>query len=332
MTGITHRSAVDPSSPWTNLASAELGAAVLSCTDDFFAEKEHLISPTTPIFVEGRYTDHGKWMDGWESRRKRGPGHDHAVVRLGVPGRIRAVDIDTSFFIGNYPPHGAIEACRLPPGHDPNEQTAWTMVLPKVALEGNARNRHPVDSDATWTHVRLHIYPDGGVARLRVLGSPAFVPTGGEVDLAAMANGAHVLACSDQHFGPAMRMLAPGRGVNMGDGWETRRKRVPGHDWAILRLAAPGRIHRVLLDTCHFKGNFPDRFSLQAANLSDDPSADIGTEVPSQWWSTLLFPQKLQADHEHVHTALEDLGVVTHVRINIFPDGGVSRLRLFGKV
>ncbi|HMV70180.1 MAG TPA: allantoicase, partial [Myxococcota bacterium] len=320
MTGITHRSTTDPSSAWTNLASAELGAEVLYATDDFFAEKERMLLPSTPVFVEGLYTDHGKWMDGWESRRKRAPGHDWAIVRLGVPGRIREVDIDTSFFVGNYPPHAALEAC-VSDGA-PDEHTRWTVVLPKVALDGNARNRHPVHDERAWTHVRLHIHPDGGVARLRVFGSPALGAHAGVIDLAAMAHGGRVLACSDQHFGPATRMLAPGRGENMGDGWETRRKRVPGNDWAIVKLAAPGRIERVVLDTCHFKGNYPDRFALQAADLRDDPAADTGAEVPSQWWPYLLGEQKLQADHEHVYVDLNDLGVVTHVRVSIFPDGG----------
>jgi allantoicase len=177
------------------------------------------------------------------------------------------------------------------------------------------------------------LYPDGGLARLRVYGQPQrdwrHVPAGELVDLAAIENGGYLVAANNQHFGPASQMLMPGRGANMGDGWETRRRREPGNDWAIVALARPGIIRRVEVDTAFFKGNFPDRCSLQAARVVGGTDDSLVTQ--SMFWAELLGEQKLQMDHVHTFDQLAALGPVTHVRFNIFPDGGVSRLRLWGE-
>lgn len=326
---------LDPNAPdhtrrYTNLADPRLGAQVVSCSDEFFAPRERLLSPDEPVFIAGKYDDHGKWMDGWETRRKRGPGHDWCVIRLARPGHLFGVDIDTRHFTGNYPPAASLEVCRST-DDIPADNVPWAPLLATVALDGNAHHHHAVSSDGLWTHVRLSIYPDGGVARLRIYGRPQVdAAAGGALDLAAAINGAWVVAANNQHFGLASALLLPGRGVDMGDGWETRRRREPGHDWCIVALAAAGVIERVEVDTAHFKGNYPDACSLQAAHVVGSTDQSLITQ--SMFWPELLAPQKLGMDAEHRFDKLAALGPVTHVRFNIFPDGGVSRLRLHGTV
>jgi len=230
-----------------NLADARLGAEAIFATDDFFAPMERMLNPEPAIFIPGKYDEHGKWMDGWESRRKRVEGYDHCIVRLALPGRIAGVDIDTSHFTGNYPPAASIDAC-LSDG-DPTDKTAWTEVLPSNGLKGNAHHGLAVQSEAVWSHVRLNIYPDGGVARLRVYGQVhrdwTKVDKTKPIDLAAALNGGRAVACSDAHYGSPAALLLPGRGEIMGDGWETARRRQPGNEWAILQLGHPGSIKRV---------------------------------------------------------------------------------------
>ncbi len=327
---------LDPNAPdytrrHINLADPRLGAQAVSCSDEFFAPRQRLLLPTEPVFIAGKYDDHGKWMDGWETRRKRGPGHDWCVVRLARPGRIFGVDIDTCHFTGNYPPAASLEVCRSS-NEIPDGTTHWTPLTGSVALGGNAHHYLSIDSHEVWTHARLAIYPDGGVARLRIYGRPEVdaVASGGAIDLAAAINGASVVAANNQHFGLASALLLPGRGVDMGDGWETRRRREPGNDWCIVALAAAGVIERVDVDTAHFKGNHPDACSLQAAHVVGGTDQSLITQ--SMFWPELLAPHKLGMDAEHRFDTLAALGPVTHVRFNIFPDGGVSRLRLHGTV
>lgn len=316
-----------------NLASAGLGARALRATDEFFAPLERMLADAPAVFVPDKYDDHGKWMDGWETRRRRGPGHDHAVIALATAGRIDGFDIDTSHFTGNYPPACRIEACRSET--DPGDDTDWTEILPMQPLGASAHHFVACQDTQTWTHLRLHIYPDGGVARLRVFGKPeisASALSAGEIDLAAALNGGRILAFSDAHYGTYHRMLAPGRGLDMGDGWETRRRREPGNDWIIVALGTRGTVARAVVDTAHFKGNFPESCSIQAADLSDfqDELTDA-VITSSMFWPTLLPRQKLSADAEHAFgEEVESAGPVTHVRLNIYPDGGISRLRLFG--
>jgi allantoicase len=317
-----------------NLASAGLGARALSVTDDFFAEVNRMLADIAPVFDPLLYDDHGKYMDGWESKRRRGPGHDHAVVRLAVPGVIRGFDVDTSFFTGNYPPACSIEACNVQ--GDPDEATRWTEILPVSPLGASAHHFLACASDSAWTHVRLHIYPDGGVARLRVYGEPWLdreTLAGKTIDLASALNGGRVIAYSDAHYGAFQRMLSPGRGVNMGDGWETRRRRVPGNDWIIIALGARGILEATEIDTAHYKGNFADKVSIQAADLGRGfDGLDQAVVTASMFWDELLPQKQLSADAIHKFDDLKPLGPITHVRVNIYPDGGISRLRLFGKL
>lgn len=330
---------LDPNAPelprgCVNLADSRLGAYAVVASDEFFAPKERMLSPEPPIFIPGRCDDHGKWMDGWETRRRRDQGHDWCVVKLARPGVIQRVDLDTTHFTGNYPPAASIDACCLDNG-DPNADTEWVEVVPPTTLQGNRHHYVEVDSARAFSHVRVNLYPDGGLARLRVYGRPRGCWHGAQenalADLAAMLNGAYVVAVNDQHFGLASSLLLPGRGASMGDGWETRRRRESGNDWCIIALARPGIIQEIEVDTAHFKGNYPDRCSLQAAAVTAGTDHSIVTQA--MFWPVLLPEQKLQMDRQHRFKAeLMPLGVVTHVCFNIFPDGGVSRLRLWGQV
>jgi allantoicase len=247
---------------------------------------------------------------------------------------LKGVDIDTSFFTGNYPPSASLEACFVADG-DPTEHTEWTEVLPSVELQGDSHHYHALAHGQPVSHLRFNIYPDGGVARLRVYGVPhrdwSSLADDERIDLAAALNGGRALACSDEHYGRMSYILNPGRGVNMGDGWETARRRTPGNDWVIVALGHPGVVERIIVDTLHFKGNYPDSCSIQGAFVKGGTDGQVETQ--SLFWRELLPSQKLEMHQEHSFEAqIKALGPITHIRLNVFPDGGVSRLRVFGKV
>ena len=311
-----------------NLASPRLGAEAIFATDEFFADSARMLADAPPVFDPDTYDSNGKYMDGWESRRKRSGGHDFCIVKLGARGVIRGVDIDTSHFTGNYPPAASLEACV----GEPREDTQWTELLAPVPLGPSAHHFHAIASDKAWTHVRLHIYPDGGIARLRIYGEPVPAWEGKDRsavhELSLANNGGRIIAYNNAHYGSVWTLLTKGRGINMGDGWETRRRREPGNDWIIVKLGGAGSVERIEVDTCHYKGNYPDRCSAQAAMVSSEQS--VVTEA--MFWPVLMSEQKLQADHIHDFTDINKLGPVNHVKLNIFPDGGVSRLRIFGKL
>ena len=320
-----------------DLANPRLGAKALYASDDFFAEVGRMLNPEPAQFVPGKFDDNGKWMDGWETRRKRTTGHDWCLVKLGVKGRIRGFDVDTSHFVGNYPPAVSIEACVSDSDEvETLKAAAWTEVLPATTLGPSSHHILESASDAAWTHLRVNIFPDGGIARLRVYGQPVGALEAAApdqlVDLVAMENGGRPVAWNDASFGSSVTsLLLPGRGTSMGDGWETRRRREPGNDWCVLELGAAGTIEKIEVDTAFFKGNFPDRCSLQAAFVTGGTDSSATTQ--SMFWQTLLPEQKLEMDAIHTFTEqVAKLGPITHVRFNIFPDGGVSRLRLWGKV
>jgi allantoicase len=317
-----------------DLAGERFGAAVVAANDEFFAPKEGLIKASAPEWREGVYTERGKWMDGWETRRRRTPGHDWAIVRLGLPGIVRGIVIDTSFYTGNYPPRASVDACSIfgTPSAETltNDGTPWRSLLATVDLEGNIQNTFAVDDEERVTHVRLNIYPDGGVARLRVHGivipdERIFAP-GREVDLAALANGGFVVACSDMHYGHRQNLILPGRSTHMGDGWETKRRRGPGHDWSVVRLARRGTIERVELDTDHFKGNAPGSCMLEVC----DGGSGGPFDAECAQWSALVPDTPLEPHTRHVFEVANPQ-TATFVRLNIYPDGGVARLRLFGR-
>lgn len=321
-----------------DLASARVGGRAILASDDFFAPRSNLVKADAAIFIPGKFTRRGKWMDGWESRRRRRPGHDWCVVALGMRGVVRGVDVDTSFFTGNFPSHCSIDALdttrTVGPVLAAKDGAPWTTLLEESPLSGNSHNYFAMASaEQAWTHLRLNIFPDGGVARLRVYGEVAVnwaaARRATAIDLASIRNGGLVLGASDMHFGARDNMIMPGRAKNMGDGWETRRRRGPGFDWAIVRLGTPGCIERIEIDTNHFKGNYPDSASIEGCLA---PGARI-EGLASVAWHELLPQTKLKPHHRHFFArALRRIGAVSHVRLNIYPDGGVSRLRIYGTV
>jgi allantoicase len=359
-----------------DLASATLGGRALATSDDFFAAMDNLLLPGRGEFIEGKYTDRGKWMDGWESRRKRGldgggghgsghhgpedaaggssgDDHDWCIVELGVPGHVLGFDVDTNHFSGNHPPFASIEGVSARRG-TPLEALLglpWRPLLPQVALRPSSQNLFAAAGGGSGpvSHVRLNIFPDGGVARLRVFGRveptweppdldeatrahlPAgVVPSGQLHDLAAVTSGGRALCCSDAFFGPMNNLLLPGRAANMGGGWETRRKRGPGHDWIIVELGARGTIDLAEVDTNHFKGNFPGRCSIDGIAAAE--GARMTDLIGSRAWLELLGQSRLAAHTRHFFGGvLRPHPPLSHVRLNIFPDGGLSRLRLWGR-
>jgi allantoicase len=311
-----------------DLAARRLGGMVLVANDEFFAPKENLLESEAPVFDPDRYTDRGKEMDGWETRRRREPGHDWCIVRLGIPGIVRGVVVDTSFFRGNYPDRCSLEGAVVE--EDDVTGAEWSDLLSESALEGDASNRFDVASPLRVTHLRLNIFPDGGVARLRVHGEPlpdlrTLTDAGGRTDVAASLSGGIVLDASDLFFSSPHNLIAPGDSHGMHDGWETRRRRGEGHDWVALRLAAETEIERVEVDTSNFKGNFPDTCSLEVRVVHD------AVTDPDPEWSEVLTRRKL-GPHRRVAFPIDPPARATHVRLNIHPDGGVARLRLHGRV
>lgn len=317
---------------YLNLADGSLGAAVSWVTDEFFAPRERMLDPEPARFYPDKYDDHGKWMDGWETRRRRDTGHDWCILRLAMPGVLHGVDFDTSFFTGNFAPAATIEACWSPEA-EPGNEADWQEVLPAVSLSGNDHCFQSLAASGPWTHLRLHLWPDGGMARFRVYGQPFCDwdkrDLNQRIDLLALANGGDQVAWSDAHYGEPRKLLRPGRGLNMGDGWETRRRREPGNEWCILKLGHKGVVDGIEIDTAHFKGNFPARCSIQAACVEKGTAQSITTQ--SMFWETLMEEQPLTADAIHDFSQLNDLGPITHIRVNSIPDGGISRVRLWGQ-
>ncbi len=311
-----------------DLAAAAHGGVAIAANDEFFAEKDNLLRAHAAVWKEHEYTDRGKWMDGWETRRRREPGYDWCVIRLGLPGVIRGIVVDTAFFRGNYPAECSIDACTLTGFDDLTTSidcaTEWTEILPRSPLRGDTQNEFEIAAEARFTHVRLNIFPDGGVARLRVHGEvrpdwSRLTRHGGLVDLAAIEHGGWSEACSDMFFGARQNLLGPGRPINMSDGWETRRRRGPGHDWNIVRLGAPGTVRRLEIDTTHFRGNAPGRVMVEAQTNDGE-------------WRVLLPETRTQPHTRHFFDeALRVLGPVSRVRLNVYPCGGVARLRAWAE-
>ena len=325
---------------YIDLAAERLGGRVLGANDEFFAPKESLLRAGAPVWIADKYTDVGKWMDGWETRRRRTPGHDWCIVKLGLPGTVRGVIVDTAHFKGNYPEHCQVEYCAVDGdpsvGQLADTGTSWSTLLPKSPLAGDIQNRFEVSCPNRVTHLRFKIYPDGGVARLRVHGEvlpdwAAIERAGGEIDLAAVEHGGLVIDSSDMFFGSRNNLILPGRSMGMHDGWETRRRRGPGHDWCVVRLGAAGTVRRVEVDTAYFKGNFPESCSLEVCRAGRDVT-ESGA-LAALPWKEILPNSKLKADSLHVfEKELLDSREVTHARFHIYPDGGVARLRIFGRL
>jgi allantoicase len=318
-----------PLSEPIDLASNAIGGRVVYANDELFADRRHLIRPEPSAWQPGTYGADGKIYDGWETRRRRDGGdRDFAIVRLGAPGVIRSVVVDTAHFRGNYPPYASIEGTSGE-GHPIAQElpeSAWTTLVTKSALKGDSVNAFDVVSDQRWTHVRLTIYPDGGVARLRVLGDVVPDPRilTGTVDLAGLVQGGRVVGCSDMFYSSAGNLIRPGDTASIAEGWETARRRDGGHDWVLFALTGAGRIRRAEIDTSHFTGNAPGAARLIGIDARVSPLEDENA------WQELLPRTKLRPDTLHRFMIGSDS--VTHVRMEVFPDGGMSRVRLFGEL
>jgi len=317
-----------------NLASPKLGTTVIFATDEFFASKERLISDAEPIFIPDKYDNHGKWMDGWESRRRRDGGYDYCVICLNSGGTIVGVDIDTRHFTGNHPPHASLDGTYSTT--IPNDRSVWMEIIKKTEIKPDTHNLIEVNSEIQFNYLRFNIFPDGGVARLRVYGHPISTwkqrDPSGTHELSAISNGGYVVSYNDAHYGNPWVILTSGRGVDMGDGWETRRRREPGNDWIVIALGAKGIVESLEVDTAHFKGNYPDSCSVESTAIeSKESKLVLGNNVQ---WTKLMDKQKLSMDHVHRFgkDKINPVGPVTHLRLSIYPDGGISRFRAFGRL
>ena len=302
-----------------DLAVRPLGGSVAAASDESFADKENLINPWAPAFSPETFGPKGQLYDGWETARRRDGGHDWALIRLGLPGVVRGVVIDTAWFKGNYPPRASVEACAVDGYPSDLSGADWVEIVPESSLKGDTAHAFPVAVERLSTHVRLNMFPDGGIARLRVHGEVVPDPrllAGLTVDLAALENGARVTECSNMFYSSPDNMLFPGLARNQAEGWETARRRDAGHDWAVVRLAAPGVVRLAEIDTANLKFNAPGSAALHGRDAAGA-------------WHPLLPRTALLPDTRH-RFRLTASPEVTHVRLDIHPDGGIARLRLLG--
>ncbi len=310
-----------------DLASRTLGGGVVAANDDHFAERENLVTPQEPRFQAYTFGHRGQVYDGWETRRRREPGHDWALVRLGVPGVVRGVIVDTAFFKGNYPPEVSVEGTLVHGYPSPAElaEADWFELVPRSRAAGDSKNAYAVAGpDRLVTHVRLCMYPDGGIARLRVHGDAVPDPgplVAGAVDLAALENGGDVIGCSNMFYSSPRNLISPGQARVMGEGWETARRRDDGNDWVEFRLAGTGVVRLAELDTTHFLGNAPGW--AQISGRAEDAVVDD--------WAPLLSRRRLQPDTRH-RFRIEASPEITHARLDVYPDGGMARVRLWGEL
>ena len=316
-----------------NLASPKMGTKILAFSDDFFGEVTRMLNDKDPIFIEDKYDNHGKWMDGWESKRRRDGGNDWAILKLGSSGIISKIEIDTSYFTGNFPPFFSLEG--IYSETEPNKDSNWKSLIAKTNLVGDCKNNFELNLKEKFNFVRLQIFPDGGVARIRLFGEVKYnwdrFNNEEIIELSSLKLGGSILAYNNAHYGDVSALLSEGRGKTMGDGWETRRRREPGNDWIIIKLAQKGIIEKIEIDTAHFKGNYPDRASIQAISIDKNITTKDLIQS-SENWDVILYETKLTADNIHEYEINSNSKAeATHIRLNIYPDGGVSRLRIFGK-
>ena len=316
-----------------NLASPKMGTKILAFSDDFFGEVTRMLNDKDPIFIEDKYDNHGKWMDGWESKRRRDGGNDWAILKLGSEGIISKIEIDTSYFTGNFPPFFSLEG--IYSETEPNKDSNWKSLIAKTNLVGDCKNNFELNLKEKFNFVRLQIFPDGGVARIRLFGEVKYnwdrFNNEEIIELSSLKLGGSILAYNNAHYGDVSALLSEGRGKTMGDGWETRRRREPGNDWIIIKLAQKGNIEKIEIDTAHFKGNYPDRASIQAISIDKNITTKDLIQS-SENWDVILDETKLTADNIHEYEINSNSKAeATHIRLNIYPDGGVSRLRIFGK-
>ncbi|KAF2876570.1 galactose-binding domain-like protein [Massariosphaeria phaeospora] len=325
-------------SQYTDLVSAPLGSRILSFSDEWFASASNLITPTPPIRRPGVFTHAGAWYDGWETRRHNSEPADWVVIRLGVAsGKVAGVEVDTAFFNGNHAPEIAVQGCFVAEESETEVMaagyTGWEAILDIQECGPSQRHAWLLEelTEKAYTHVKLLMYPDGGIARFRLYGVavPVFPQSMDQIfELSATVMGGVATSCSDQHFGTKDNLLLPGRGKDMGDGWETKRTRGEHVDWTIVRLGVTGEVDNIVIDTAHFRGNFPQKVQVFAGHFEQDPASDAAG------WVEILQAQKSGPDKEHQYKS--ELKEVqgkryTHAKLVIIPDGGVKRFRIFGR-
>jgi allantoicase len=308
-----------------DLAARTRGGSVVLASDETFGEKENLIRPDVPEFQPHTFGHHGQVVDGWETRRRREPGDDWAIVRLGIPGVVRGMVVDTSWFTGNYPPEVSVDAAWVDPLDSSvrpadlvGSRVEWTEITPRSPVRGDGQNDFAVDHGHVVTHVRLRQYPDGGIARLRVHGDPVGDPrwlAGRAFDLAAMEHGATAVDCSNRFYSAPTNLLVSGPARVMGEGWETSRRRDTDNDWVVIRLATTGVVSHLELDTSCFVGNAPGAVSV----------AGFGAERVGLLPKTPVQPDAVN------RFVLQPADAVDRLRVDIFPDGGLARLRAWGQ-
>jgi len=302
----------------TDLAARRSGSGVILANDEFFAEKESLLNEGRAGFQSHTFGHKGQIYDGWETRRRRDEGNDWAIIRLGNAGVVHGVVIDTGNFTGNYPEFASVEAAAFDgnPSSADVAQAEWKTILPKSALTGDSENLFEISDKNRWTHIRLSIYPDGGVARFRVHGvvipDPRWVLARGVIDLAGIENGGELTGCSDAFYSSARNCLQPGLARSQGDGWENKRRRHGGNDWFSVSLACEGRVRAIEVDTTHFKGNAPGQIMVTGS----------GRELVSK--------QDVQPDTPH-RFIVEEGSPISEVRLDVYPDGGLGRFRVWGE-
>ena len=322
-----------------DIASSDQGSKVIYCSDEFFADSSRMLQANDPVWIEGKYDENGKWMDGWESRRRRDGKNDFCFIRLGSPSIINNFNIDTTHFTGNFAPGISILGCYVPGGTtddrvvDGSAVSEWFDLLAQENLEGDSHNLFSCKSTQPLTHLKITLYPDGGIARFRAYGNTYFEDNKYQMtgtNVISKQSGARAVFANDEHFGCLSNVLEEHEPLSMADGWETRRRRKPGNDWGIIALSSPAKVHEIVIDTSFFKGNFPDTFSISSTNMTD---TDDNTLIEkSKTWDLLIERKKLGMNQIHVFnkTNLLHNDSITHIRIDIFPDGGIARLKLIG--
>jgi len=317
---------------YINLCSPVIGTKIYDFSDQFFGLASRLLKDEPPVFKDGVYDKNGKWMDGWETRRKRVKGNDFVIIKLGLPGMISFAEIDTSFFNGNQPQYASIDACYI---DNKTKKFNWSSILSKQKLKPDAKHGFKINkSKNIYNYIRLNIYPDGGVARLKLLGDVVVDKINfskNKFDLLSVLKGSKIVACSDEHFGKAENLLLPFKSKNMGNGWETKRRRGAGFDWVIIKLGKPGFIENFDIQTHYFKGNFPSYCSIQY--FFSNKNININSIVnSSKKWEYLVKHLELKA-HSSIKKQLSKKSKkINYLKLNIYPDGGISRIRSLGKI
>ena len=329
----------------TNILSSELpDTKILEISDEFFASASNLLKPTAPIQKPNFFTEQGAWYDGWETRRHNPAGFDYLIIQSGVQSGANIVgcEVDTTFFTGNNGEFFEVEGTFVENYDDKIDdfnKLEWDVVVEKTQLKPSQRHFFLNTLGLTekkYNLFKFKMFPDGGISRFRLYGrvnieSKYETSTSENEDWAYMLNGGIVTSASNQHYSSPSNLLLPGRGVNMGDGWETKRSRVPGHvDWVIVKLGKPVTfIDTVIVDTANFKGNFPNYFEVYAifSEIRDD---DQLSENDSSWVK-IVEKTKGKPHFEHVLKIDYKSDIkFTHVKLVTIPDGGVKRLRVIG--